>query len=81
MTDLAAAIAVPTLVVAGSEDPSLGPGVQAREVVRRIRGARLDGTVGTPDELAAVIAFVASDEARFVNGATVVADGGRLTAR
>jgi len=41
---------------------------------------RLDGAVGTPEDLAAVIAFVASDEARFVNGATVVADGGRLAA-
>lgn len=34
--------------------------------------------VGTPDELAAVIAFLASDEARFVQGAGVVVDGGRL---
>jgi meso-butanediol dehydrogenase/(S,S)-butanediol dehydrogenase/diacetyl reductase len=34
--------------------------------------------VGEPDDIAAVIAFLASDEARFVQGASVVADGGRL---
>ncbi|GJG85987.1 3-oxoacyl-ACP reductase [Gemmatimonadetes bacterium T265] len=34
--------------------------------------------VGTPDDLAAAIAFLASDEARFVQGTTLVVDGGRL---
>jgi meso-butanediol dehydrogenase / (S,S)-butanediol dehydrogenase / diacetyl reductase len=34
--------------------------------------------VGSPDELAAAIAFLASDEARFVQGAALVVDGGRL---
>jgi NAD(P)-dependent dehydrogenase (short-subunit alcohol dehydrogenase family) len=34
--------------------------------------------VGKPEDLAAVIAFLASDEARFVQGAAVLADGGRL---
>jgi meso-butanediol dehydrogenase / (S,S)-butanediol dehydrogenase / diacetyl reductase len=34
--------------------------------------------VGTPEELAAVIAFLASDDAAFVQGAGVVVDGGRL---
>ncbi|WP_201977439.1 SDR family NAD(P)-dependent oxidoreductase [Hymenobacter rubidus] len=35
-------------------------------------------TVGTPEELAAAIAFMASDEASFVHGTTLVVDGGRL---
>jgi meso-butanediol dehydrogenase/(S,S)-butanediol dehydrogenase/diacetyl reductase len=35
--------------------------------------------VGSPDDLAAVIAFLASKEAAFVQGAAVIADGGRLT--
>ena len=35
-------------------------------------------TVGTPAELAAAIAFMASDEASFVHGTTLVVDGGRL---
>lgn len=39
---------------------------------------KVEGAIGKPEDLAAVICFVASDEARFVNGTTVVADGGRL---
>ena len=38
----------------------------------------VDGPVASPEALAAVLAFVASDEASFVNGTTVVADGARL---
>ncbi len=34
--------------------------------------------VGKPADLAAAIAFLASDEARFVQGTTLVVDGGRL---
>ena len=37
----AARVAVPTLVVAGSDDAALGADVQARETVARISGARL----------------------------------------
>lgn len=35
--------------------------------------------IGEPEDLAAAICFLASDEARFVNGTTLVADGGRLS--
>lgn len=38
----------------------------------------VSGAIGKPEELAAAICFVASDEASFVNGTTLVADGGRL---
>jgi len=36
------------------------------------------GRVGRPEEIAAAIAFLASDEASFVTGSTLVADGGYL---
>jgi len=32
--------------------------------------------IGTPDELANVVAFLASDEAAFMTGATLMVDGG-----
>ena len=39
---------------------------------------KVTGQVGTPDELAAAICFLASPEASFINGTTLVVDGGRL---
>ena len=39
---------------------------------------KLTGAVGKPEDLAQAICFMASDEARFVNGTTLVVDGGRL---
>ncbi len=41
---------------------------------------KITGIVGTPEELAAAIAFVASPEASYINGTTLVVDGGRLAA-
>jgi NAD(P)-dependent dehydrogenase (short-subunit alcohol dehydrogenase family) len=40
---------------------------------------QLDGRMGSPDEVAAMVAFVASPDGRFINGAALVIDGG-LTA-
>jgi glucose 1-dehydrogenase len=39
---------------------------------------KVTGAVGTPDDLANAICFLASDDAAFVNGATLLVDGGRL---
>ena len=39
---------------------------------------KIEGAVGEPADLAAAICFLAADEARFVNGTTLVVDGGRL---
>lgn len=39
---------------------------------------KIEGSIGKPEDLAAAICFIASDEARFINGTTLVVDGGRL---
>jgi NAD(P)-dependent dehydrogenase (short-subunit alcohol dehydrogenase family) len=36
------------------------------------------GTLGTPDDVAAVCAFLASDESRYCSGAEIVVDGGLI---
>lgn len=39
---------------------------------------KIEGVVGKPEDIAAAICFLAADEACFINGTTLVADGGRL---
>ncbi|MBO0936958.1 SDR family oxidoreductase [Fibrella sp. HMF5335] len=39
---------------------------------------KVEGVIGKPEDIAAAICFLAADEARFVNGTTLVVDGGRL---
>jgi glucose 1-dehydrogenase len=36
------------------------------------------GRVGQPDEIASIASFLASDDASYVTGQTIYADGGRL---
>jgi meso-butanediol dehydrogenase / (S,S)-butanediol dehydrogenase / diacetyl reductase len=55
-------------VIADDADPAT-----ARE---RMAARQLDGRMGTPEEVAATIAFIASPGGRFFNGAAVVVDGG-----
>jgi len=42
----------------------------------RLAAREVDGRLGTPDEVAATIAFIASPGGRFFNGSAVVVDGG-----
>lgn len=39
---------------------------------------KIEGAIGKPEQLAAAICFMASDDASFINGTTLVVDGGRL---
>lgn len=39
---------------------------------------KLEGPIGKPEDLAAAICFLASDEANYINGTTLTVDGGRL---
>ena len=39
---------------------------------------KVEGVVGEPEDIASAICYLASDEARYINGTTLVVDGGRL---
>jgi glucose 1-dehydrogenase len=61
-------------IVPGSVDtPMLWSNPNVKSGVEKI-----DGTVAKPEDLAAAICFLASEEARAINGASVIVDGGLL---
>ena len=39
---------------------------------------KVEGAIGKPEDIAAAICFLASDEARFITGTNLTVDGGRL---
>ena len=49
-----------------------------REAKRRLLARTPLGRIGEPDEIAAIALFLASEDAAYVTGQTVYADGGRL---
>jgi NAD(P)-dependent dehydrogenase (short-subunit alcohol dehydrogenase family) len=48
------------------------------EATRMVLGRTPLGRFGTAEEMAGTVAFLASDDAGFITGQTVYADGGRL---
>jgi NAD(P)-dependent dehydrogenase (short-subunit alcohol dehydrogenase family) len=56
------------LLQQGLDDPETGDLIRALPIPL--------GRIGQPDEIAAVIAWLLSDEARYVHGSTLFADGG-----
>ena len=65
----------PDLTVA-TVDHNVPTGDRALPVRDALAARQLDGRLGTPEEVAAGIAFLASDDARFVNGSVFMMDGG-----
>jgi NAD(P)-dependent dehydrogenase (short-subunit alcohol dehydrogenase family) len=59
-------------ILANAPDPAA-----AREAMA---ARQLDGRLGTPDEIAAMVSFVAGPSGRFINGAALVIDGGMTAA-
>jgi NAD(P)-dependent dehydrogenase (short-subunit alcohol dehydrogenase family) len=49
------------------------------EQLERLRSANPSGRLGTPADIAAVVAFLLSDQAAYVNGQTIHVDGGMLS--
>ncbi|WP_426573294.1 SDR family oxidoreductase [Aquihabitans sp. McL0605] len=63
---------------------SVQPGLHATDRLLSLHGGDVEGaartvptqTVGRPEDFGAVVAFLCSDQARFINGAALVVDGG-----
>jgi NAD(P)-dependent dehydrogenase (short-subunit alcohol dehydrogenase family) len=53
----------------------------AADFLERVRAANALGRIGTVDEIGDVVAFLVSDAARYVTGATIVVDGGFLAVK
>jgi NAD(P)-dependent dehydrogenase (short-subunit alcohol dehydrogenase family) len=49
-----------------------------KEAKRRILARTPLGRIGAPDEIASIAVFLASQEASYISGETIYADGGRL---
>ena len=76
--------AAAALAPSGVTVNAVAPGTIDGETVRELAGDRLDelsaevpaGRLGRPEEIAAIVAWLLSDEAAYVNGATLLVDGG-----
>lgn len=55
-------------ILADAEDPDA--------TRKQMEARQLDGRMGTPEEVAAGIAFIASEDGRFINGSAFLMDGG-----
>jgi NAD(P)-dependent dehydrogenase (short-subunit alcohol dehydrogenase family) len=56
-------------------------GDEAERFRIQVEAANALGRIGRPEEIAAVVVFLASEAASYVTGTTIVADGGYLTVK
>jgi NAD(P)-dependent dehydrogenase (short-subunit alcohol dehydrogenase family) len=65
----------------GAVDTPMIQGIKdSKEAMAAISARVPVGRVGRPEEIAAVVAFLASEESSYINGATIFVDGGWLAA-
>jgi NAD(P)-dependent dehydrogenase (short-subunit alcohol dehydrogenase family) len=67
-------------IAPGAIDTQLSGDLAAADVMREVEADCIDhtplGRFGRPEEVARTIAWLASDDASFISGATIIADGG-----
>ncbi|MCE7973418.1 MAG: SDR family oxidoreductase [Leptolyngbya sp. PLA1] len=68
----------PGAVLTPMWEPMLGSGAAREEAIRGISSGVPLGRMGTPNEVAQIVLFLASDESSYVTGAEFVIDGGIL---
>jgi NAD(P)-dependent dehydrogenase (short-subunit alcohol dehydrogenase family) len=54
---------------------------EAERFLEQVANANALGRIGTPQEIADVVVFLASDASRYVTGTSIVVDGGYLTVK
>ena len=68
------------LAPAGCTVNSVQPGLHRTPRIIQLYGAEAPGPVGEPDDFGGVVAFLCSEQAKFITGAAVHVDGGTYAA-